>query len=204
MRLQILTFDGFDELDVVAPFEVLRLAARMGARFEVELVAMGAADEITAQNGLRVRPGTVLDAVPRPDVLLVPGGGWIDRSEQGAWAEVQRGVIPVALARLHQAGTVMAAVCTGTMLLAAAGLTRGRPTVTHHRALEELKATGAEIVDARVVDDGDIVTAGGITSGLDLALWLVERFASARIAAAVETALEYERRGVVWRRSPSV
>jgi transcriptional regulator GlxA family with amidase domain len=101
---------------------------------------------------------------------------------------------------LHEEGTILAAICTGSMLLAAAGLLRGRPATTHHGALEDLRTAGAEVIRARVVDDGDIVTAGGVTSGLDLALWLVERFAGPQLAVAVEQRLEYERRGTVWHR----
>ena len=87
------------------------------------------------------------------------------------------------------------------MLLAAAGLLKNRPATTNHAAVEELRATGAKIISARVVDDGDIATAGGITCGLDLTLWLVERFTDAETAHVLEQRLEYERRGIVWRRS---
>ena len=80
------------------------------------------------------------------------------------------------------------------------GLTRGRPCTTHHQARADLEAAGATWVSARVVDDGDLVTAGGVTSGLDLALWLLEREVGPEAAAATEAYLEYERRGTVWRR----
>jgi transcriptional regulator GlxA family with amidase domain len=86
------------------------------------------------------------------------------------------------------------------MLLSAAGLTQGRRVTTHHVAREALKASGAELVDARVVDDGELITAGGITSGLDLGLWLVERFGDSALALDLERQLEYERRGTVWQR----
>lgn len=85
------------------------------------------------------------------------------------------------------------------MLLATAEILRGRPAITHHSAINDLQAAGAKIVQARVVDDGDIITAGGVTSGLDLALWLVERFYGSKTAHAIEVQMEYERRGTVWR-----
>jgi len=129
-----------------------------------------------------------------PDIVVVPGGGWNDRDAPGAWTEAERGAIPAALADLHDAGTTIAAVCTGGMLLARAGLLDGRPAVTHAGALDDLRETGAEVVDARYVDDGDVLTAGGITSGLDLALHLIERLAGAETADAVATHMEYERR----------
>jgi transcriptional regulator GlxA family with amidase domain len=78
------------------------------------------------------------------------------------------------IAAYHAAGTRIAAVCTGAMAVAAAGILGSCPAITHYRAVEDLRATGARIVEARVVDDGDIVTCGGVTSALDLSLWLVE------------------------------
>ncbi|HUY77871.1 MAG TPA: DJ-1/PfpI family protein [Ktedonobacterales bacterium] len=206
MKLQIVVFDGFDELDAIAPFEALRRAEEAGADLHAELVTQDGADEATAFYGLRVRPTSRLwraDADPadeKPGIVIVPGGGWNHPSPTGARAQAQRGELPAALAALHAQGAIIAGVCTGAMLLAAAGLLTGRPATTHHLAHDELRAAGADLVAARVVDDGDMITASGVTSGLDLALWIVERFASPQIATKVESRLEYERRGTVWRR----
>ncbi|ESP89487.1 DJ-1/PfpI family protein, partial [Candidatus Halobonum tyrrellensis] len=104
------------------------------------------------------------------------------------------GAVPRAVAAHHDAGATVAAVCTGGMLLAAAGLLDGRPAVTHAGAVADLRETGADVRDeARLVDDGDVLTAGGVTSGLDLALHLVEREAGAAVADRVATTIEYER-----------
>jgi transcriptional regulator GlxA family with amidase domain len=194
MRIDILLFDGFDELDALAPYEVLRTAAAgHGADIETTLVGGHGAGTITADHGARivVDRGVSDDA----DVVLVPGGGWLTRGDRGAWAEVQRGAIPALIAAAHERGAVIASVCTGALLLAAAGVTEGRPATTHHDAIEDFRATGAEIVDARVVDDGDVITAGGVTSGIDLALTLVERAAGREVADAVAWDLEYFRAG---------
>jgi putative intracellular protease/amidase len=140
-----------------------------------------------------------------PGILVVPGGGWISRSERGAWAEAARGVLPALIAERFDAGSVIAAVCTGSMLLAAAGLLDGRPAVTNDGAIRELSGAGARVIgDARVVDDGQIVTAGGITAGLDLGLWLVQRYRGPAAAAARAAQLEYARTGYVWRRPGAV
>ncbi len=80
-----------------------------------------------------------------------------------------------------------------------AGLLNGRHAVTHHMGLETLAATGAVVVPARVVDDGNLVSAGGVTSGLDLGIYLLERTLGPRVARATESLLEHERRGTVWR-----
>ena len=196
LSIEILVFDGVDELDALAPYRVLRGAIGAGADFAVRLVTLTAVDEVTASCGLRFRPDGVLG---EPDILVVPGGGWAARAEIGAWGEAQRGVIPAAIAMQAKRGKTIATVCTGAMLAAYGGLTADRNAITHHAAIEGLRASGANVVEARVVDDGDLISAGGVTSGLDLALWLVERFASPEIAAKVATNLEYERRGSVWR-----
>ena len=87
----------------------------------------------------------------------------------------------------------MASVCTGAMLLAAAGITRGRPATTHAVAREALAAEGADVRHKRVVDDGDLVTAGGVTAGIDMALWLVERHFGSELADGIARGIEHER-----------
>jgi transcriptional regulator GlxA family with amidase domain len=199
MNVQIVLFDGFDELDAIAPHEIWNMARESKPDLDVQLVTLDGAKDITASNGLRVQAQAEL-GVKKPALVVVPGGGWIGRSAAGAWTEAKSGALPTKLAQLHRDGAVMASVCTGAMLLAAAGLLKNRPATTNHGALDDLAAAGAKVIRARVVDDGDVITAGGITCGLDLTLWLVERFISAEAAHALEGSLEYERRGTVWRR----
>ncbi len=199
MKIQILVFDGFDELDAIAPFEVFQMAKDLGAELQAELVTLGTSKEVTAAHGLRVSSIGRLDE--SSDIFLIPGGGWVSRAPNGAWAEAQKGKVPEVVAKLHRSGKTIATVCTGAMLVARGGLLRGRNAITHHQAIEDLRASGAKVINARVVDDGELVTAGGVTSGLDLALWLIERYFGSDSALAVEQRLEYQRRGTVWRRS---
>lgn len=200
MNVQILIFDGFDELDALAPYEIWRMARDLKPELDIQLATSDSTNEITAANGLQLKAQSQLGA-KRPDLLIVPGGGWLNRAPTGAWAEAQRGTLPAKLSQLHRDGVTLASVCTGAMLLSAAGLLKNRPATTNHAALEELRAAGAQVIAARVVDDGNIITAGGITCGMDLTLWLVERFFGAPTARELEYRLEYERRGTVWKKS---
>ena len=173
MRCEVLVYPGFDELDALAPWEVLSGLAKAREDLDAALVSLDGAGPVRASHGAIITPHRALSA--RPEVIIVPGGGWNDDAPEGARAEARRGELPAALRARHEAGSLIASVCTGAMLLAAAGLLDGRPAITHHLAIDDLRAAGARVVHARVVDDGDIVTAGGVTSGLDLALHLVER-----------------------------
>jgi transcriptional regulator GlxA family with amidase domain len=202
MRCEVLLYDGFDELDALGPWEVLSEIGRARDDVDVALVSLDGDAPVRASHGAVITPhGALSDHV---DLLVIPGGGWNDRSRSGAWSEVERGVLPAAIRARHEDGALVASVCTGAMLLAAAGLLTGRPAITHHVAIDDLKAAGAKVTHARVVDDGDVVTAGGVTSGLDLVLHLVERHWGAPLALAAERELEYERRGTVWRADRSL
>ncbi|GAB3423283.1 DJ-1/PfpI family protein [Haloparvum alkalitolerans] len=208
MRVQVLLYDGFDELDGIGPYEVFDYAGEYtDGAVEVSYVTLEERETVTASHGTEVGvDGTLVDpeavaagsdeaSADAPDLLVVPGGGWTARDEAAsAWAEAQKGDIPAALAALHEAGVRIASVCTGSMLLAEGGVTDGRRAVTHASAVEELRESGAEVVDARVVDDGDLLTAGGVTSGLDLALYVVETAFDAELADRIATVIEYERR----------
>jgi transcriptional regulator GlxA family with amidase domain len=187
MRTEILIYDGIDELDAFGPWEVLAEAG-----FDVALVTHPAADRIVTARGAIVVPHGQLSE--RAELLVIPGGGWTKRAPKGAWAEVQRGVLPPLIAQRHADGARIASVCTGAFLVAAAGLLQGRPAITHWKDVDELEAKGVRVIrDARVVDDGDIVTAGGVTSGIDLALWIVEQEKGREAAAEIAAELEHRR-----------
>jgi transcriptional regulator GlxA family with amidase domain len=189
MQIDIIVFDGFDELDAIAPYEVLRTAAELGAPIAVELVGAHGPATVTASHGARI----AVDRGPSETagMVIVPGGGYFHGS--GIRTELELGELPRLVAAAHARGAIVGSVCTGAMLLAATGITAGRRMTTHHLAIDDLRASGAEVMGSRFVDDGDIVSAGGVTSGLDLALHLVERFAGAEIAERVAREIEYER-----------
>jgi putative intracellular protease/amidase len=187
MDIAITLFDGVDDLDVFGPFDVLRAAG-----LDVALATLDARAIVTSANGARIVPHAALRDSPPPRWVVVPGGGWAANRPCGVRTEIARGTLPAVVAEFAAAGTVVASVCTGAMAVAAAGLLAGRPATTHHSAFEDLARHGATVVrDARVVDDGDVVTAAGVTAGIDLALRMVLREAGAAAMRSLERRLEH-------------
>lgn len=195
LRVHTVLYDGVEELDFAGPVEVFGIV-EYAQRIEQTFVSADGPGTVTTSSGMEIlirKPWSPRSA----DLIVVPGGGYGDGS--GLSEQVKRGTLPKALAAARRPGLTLAGVCTGTMLLSAAGITDGRPCTTHHIAEEDLVAEGGKLVPGRVVDDGDLVTCGGVTSGTDLALWLVERQYGPQTALFAEEVLEYERRGTVWR-----
>ncbi|MCV7380407.1 glutamine amidotransferase [Mycobacterium alsense] len=209
MHAQIVLYDGFDPLDVIAPFEVLAAGSdSVGGDLTVTLVSAEGPRTVTGgTRGLALDATAALEPSER-GCVIVPGASGPIAGDPDDGVET----IPVLLARAAQSAltpllrkafdnpeVTVAAVCGGSVVMAMSGLIEGRHAVTHHLGLELLDAAGVHAVAARVVDDGDLITAGGVTSGLDLGLYLLDRWYGPRIAHAVERLFEYERRGTVWR-----
>jgi transcriptional regulator GlxA family with amidase domain len=191
MLADIVVFDGLDELDALGPYEILRRAGQLSIDFSVRLVTHTGQPTVCAASGLTfATDGTFVPG--EAEIVIVAGGGWNARSKQGAWAEYQKGELAPLLVEAATSATVMAGVCTGTMLWAHAGVITGRRANTQHTAHEELAELGVRVVPDRVVDDGDLVTSGGVTSGLDLALWLVARELSDLLAQQIAKSIEYK------------
>ena len=186
---EVVVFDGFDDLDAIAPLEVLTAAG-----FPTRVVRpAGHPSTVRSAHGLVMHVDAELGS---PALVLVPGGGWLDAA--AGVRDQCEGPLPAALAALHEAGAVVASVCTGAMLLARAGLLTGRPAVTNRNALDDLAAAGADVRrDARVVDDGSVVTGGGPAAGIDLAIRLVARFGGEDAGRDAAARLEHEPVGPV-------
>ncbi|RMB82538.1 DJ-1/PfpI family protein [Streptomyces shenzhenensis] len=220
MHAQIVLFDGFDPLDVVAPYEALYAGGTAsGGAVSVELVsAEGAREVVSGTGGLTLRATAALDP-SRACLIVVPGAsgrvgepGEVPDQDAGDGEWRQDEFIPVLLGRtlntelpallkaaMANPDVTVSTVCGGSLVLAMAGLLEGRHATTHHMGLDMLDATGAHAVRARIVDDGDLVSGASVISGLDLALYLLEREVGPRVAHAVEELFAHERRGTVWR-----
>lgn len=169
----ILLFDDVEVLDFAGPFEVFSSTRSGQGEAYVDVITIAPASEVITRGGLRVRPGYLIDDCPALDALIVPGGPGADDL-----TDVQtRQLLPFIRQRAGSTPTV-ASVCTGAFLMGRAGLLDGRQATTHSGALERLaeEFPGVEVIEAKVVDEGSILTAAGVSSGIDLALFLLERW----------------------------
>jgi len=188
LRIGIVLFDGVEELDWAGPWEVLAAWARFFPDDGARVCTLAPSDApVTCAKGARVLADHTWDDHPPLDVLLYPGGEGTRR---------QLGDMTLRRWLLEEVDqvSVVASVCTGALVLADAGLLDGRPATTHWASLDQLGGLGADIEvrsDQRVVDDGDVVTAAGVSAGIDMALHLVGRFAGEERAKQVQKIIEY-------------
>ncbi|MFB9319169.1 DJ-1/PfpI family protein [Cryptosporangium minutisporangium] len=181
MQIAILLFPRLTALDVVGPYEVLSRVP--GA--EVVFVGEQLGPVRTETGRLALTVDAVISDVPRPDVVVVPGGpGQTDHMADGPVQEWLRAV--------DATSTWTTSVCTGSLILGALGLLTGRRATTHWLAVDQLAAFGAVPVSERVVTDGKYVTAAGVSSGIDMALTLVGQLAGDVVAQAVQLGIEYD------------
>lgn len=191
LDVQIVVFDGADEIDVFGPLEILAHAG-----ITVALAAAERPGRITSKRGVRLDIDQTLGGA---DGIIVPGGGWLDR---GAFAEAERGRLPARLAELAPDVRWLASVCTGGMLLARTGLLEGPDATTNRACFPELRPYVGTVVDERVVDAGDRITSGALFAGVDVALHLVDRELGTAAADRVAHTVEYHRHGRTWHSSP--
>ena len=173
-RIGVFVFDGAEELDFVGPWEVLTTWAQGFPDDDIEVFTLALTpDAVTCAKGLRVIPDHTIDSAPQIDVLVYPGG-------EGNRAHIGDERIKTWLLKLAGGGTLMTSVCTGSLVYASAGLLDGRPAITHWAWVDMLNGLGKDIdvrTDDRFVDDGDVITAAGVSAGIDMALHLVARLA---------------------------
>ncbi|RYV50300.1 DJ-1/PfpI family protein [Pengzhenrongella frigida] len=188
LRVGIFVFDDAEELDVVGPYEVLAAWAALSELRPEVLTFSTDGSGVRLAKGLRIVPDRAADDVVPLHVLVYPGGGGTrvlaKDSEHLDWVRSIRAETPL-----------VTSVCTGALVLAAAGLLAGRPATTHWGAFDELAAIEPSVLpdtEARFVDDGDVITAAGVSAGIDMALHLVARLESREVAAQVRRAIQYD------------
>jgi transcriptional regulator GlxA family with amidase domain len=181
VQIAILLFDRLTALDAVGPYEVLSRLPDATVTFVAERPGLKRTD--TGQ--LALNADAALDELSHPDILLVPGG-------PGQSELMTDGPVHEWLRAAHERSTWTTSVCTGSLILAAAGLLAGKRATTYWTALEELGRLGAEVVQQRFVFDGRLATAAGVSAGIDMSLALAARVAGERVAQAIQLGIEYE------------
>ncbi|HEY0281878.1 MAG TPA: DJ-1/PfpI family protein [Rhizomicrobium sp.] len=193
ISIGILVFDGVEELDFVGPWEVFTMANEVrkqrgqGPVHDVTLIA-GSGRPVVCAKGMRVLPDLTTAQCAKLDVLLIPGG-------IGTRREATNRALLEWIATIARAAKWVTSVCTGVLLLTAAGPGKGKRVTTHWAFVETLRGRGdaAEVLDKfRYVRDGNMVTAAGISAGIDMALWLTGQLHSPQFARAVQRGMEYD------------
>ncbi|HEY5046497.1 MAG TPA: DJ-1/PfpI family protein [Rhizomicrobium sp.] len=189
----ILIFDDAEELDFVGPYEVFTMAnevlSRSGKPRGHEVLLVAEHDRaVTCAKGMRVLPHATITTCPRLDILLVPGG-------QGTRREVKNEALLAWIAKTAAGCSWITSVCTGALLLTAAGPARDKRVTTHWSFIGQLRTRNeaAEVLERiRYVRDGNVVTAAGVSAGIDMALWLTGQLHDPSVARAVQRAMEYD------------
>jgi transcriptional regulator GlxA family with amidase domain len=188
-RIAIGVFPDAEELDWAGPWEVLAAWADGFPADDIDVFTVAPArGPVRCAKGLRVLPDHTFDTMPQPDVVIWPGG-------VGTRPQMQDAPLLARLRELADEGALVTSVCTGSLVLAAAGLLDGRPATTHWSMLESLGRLGENIEvrpDDRFVDTGDVITAAGVSAGIDMALHLIARLHSPERAAEVRRYIQYD------------
>jgi transcriptional regulator GlxA family with amidase domain len=181
MEVAVLLFEKLTALDAVGPYEVLRSVPG----WEVKFVGPAKGEVRTDSGALGLSADFALEEVTEPDILLVPGG-------EGTRPLMEDQAVLSWMRAVDEQTKWTTSVCTGALLLGAAGLLEGRRATSHWLFLERLRELGADPVGGRFVEDGKYVTAAGVSAGIDMALHLVSREAGPDLAEAVQLGIEYD------------
>jgi len=189
--VHILLFPDIEVLDFAGPYEVFHAANEVAGeqRFEIRTVAEEG-DGVRARGGLRIIPELSLEDSEDVDVAVVPGGF-------GTRAAAERPAVIDWIRRQGAGAELVLSVCTGALLLGRAGLLAGKPATTHHTALDRLRdevPSATVMDDSRFVEVGSLITAAGVSAGIDAALRVVERLLGETLAGETARYMEYERR----------
>lgn len=179
--IALVAFSELTLLDLVGPLQILR---GLDTPFRTAVVAERL-ESIDTDSGLRIAPQMTFADIPRPDVIIIPGG-------PGSVAAMADRGLQTYLRSAAETATVVASVCTGALPLAATGLLQGRRVSVHWAYARELELLGARYERARFVEDGKFITSSGVSAGIDMALKLVARLAGREISQRIQLGLEYD------------
>jgi transcriptional regulator GlxA family with amidase domain len=188
IRIGVVVFDDAEELDFAGPWEVFTMASNIQPKAHEVMLVAESDRPVRCAKGMRVLPDVTFENCPKLDVVLIPGG-------QGTRREVENKPMLDWIAKVSKDCQWVTSVCTGAMLLTAAGPAKGKRVTTHWAFVETLRGRkeASEVLDnMRYVRDGNVVTAAGVSAGIDMALWLTGQMHSPEFARNVQRAMEYD------------
>jgi transcriptional regulator GlxA family with amidase domain len=183
-NIAIVLFENAEELDFVGPWEVFTMLSQVERDSCSVYTVSEKGGEVRCAKGMRVLADHSFQTSPLPDILVIPGG-------HGTRREIENEAMLSWVKQAAASAEISTSVCTGSFILHAAGLLEGRRATTHWASLDYLRGRGVDIVEERFVDEGNIITAAGVSAGIDMALHVVGRLWSPPIARKVQKAIEY-------------
>lgn len=184
ITIGILIFPQVEELDFVGPFEVLSDVNKVQPNSTKLMLIAETADPLCAFNGMKIIPDTTIENCPALDILVVPGG-------KGRLVAMKNSAIKDFIQKQLPAAKYITSVCTGALLLAEAGLLKGKKATTYHTAFSELETYSVQVLPKKIVQDGKIITAGGVSSGIELGFYLLKQLFGLTISQEVARRIEY-------------
>ncbi len=200
-NIAILLFDKIEVLDFAGPFEVFSVCGASGpnpGHFNVYTVAEKS--PVLARNGLSINPQFSLDNCPIPYIMVIPGGGgfYEDGSPYGSRKEMHNPVILNWIEKHNATAELVLSVCTGSLMLAKAGLLNGLSATTHWKAMDQLKEVAPDtklVYDGRWVDNGRIITSAGVSAGIDMSLYVISKLMGRSVADETARYMQYDHWG---------
>lgn len=197
-NVAIVLFDKVEVLDFAGPFEVFSVCGAHGenpGQFNVYTVAEKT--PVIARNGLSINSQFLLHDCPTPDIILIPGGGGYaaDGSPYGSRKEKDNPVLLKWIRRHNKTSELVLSVCTGSLILATAGLLEGLSATTHWKAMDQLKEAAPNtklVYDQRWVDNGRVITSAGVSAGIDMSLYIISKVFGKEIADQTARSMEYD------------
>ena len=185
LTVGILLFPQVEELDFVGPFEILSYINKIRPESTKVLLIAESAEPVKAFNGMKIIPDVTMATCPQLDILVAPGG-------KGRYAAMKNTAIKEYIQQQAHKANYITSVCTGAYLLAEAGLLKNKKATTYHTAFAELAAYSVEVLPQKVVRENNIITAAGVSSGIELGLYLLKEEFGAAVAQEVADKIEYE------------
>lgn len=184
LTVGVLLFPQVEELDFVGPFEILSYINKIRPESTKVLLIAETAEPVEAFNGMKIIPDVTMANCPQLDILVAPGG-------KGRYAAMKNTAIKEFIQQQAQKAKYITSVCTGAFLLAEAGLLKNKKATTYHTAFAELAAYSVEVLAQKVVREDNIITAAGVSSGIELGLYILREEFGAAVAQKAADNIEY-------------